>query len=127
MTDHDARGLPTSVSDGTGQSMAYQRVTSRLTISMAMTTIHADELRPGDVITYDGLSHLITEVERDDGWAWPIAADGSGWAIGSVINSSTYDAERLDPAQTGRHSVHMNGPPSAPAKAARADASVGPR
>jgi hypothetical protein len=46
-----------------------------------MTTIHADELRPGDVITYDGHRHLITDVERNDGWSWPIAADGTGWAI----------------------------------------------
>ena len=52
-----------------------------MTRGLAMTTIHADELRPGDVITYDGHRHLITEVERGDGWAWPIAADGSGWAI----------------------------------------------
>jgi hypothetical protein len=46
-----------------------------------MTTIHADELRPGDVITYDGHNHRITHVERDDGWAWPIATDDTGWAI----------------------------------------------
>jgi hypothetical protein len=46
-----------------------------------MTTIHADELRPGDVIAYDGLEHQITRVECHDGWAWPVAVDGSGWAI----------------------------------------------
>jgi hypothetical protein len=24
---------------------------------------------------------LITNVEHRDGWAWPVAADGTGWAI----------------------------------------------
>ena len=43
--------------------------------------IHADELRPGDVIAYDGHHRRITSVHRRDGWAWPIAADGTGWAI----------------------------------------------
>ena len=47
----------------------------------AMTTIHADELLPGDVVDYDGQLHVVTQVERGDGWAWPIAADGTGWAI----------------------------------------------
>jgi hypothetical protein len=46
-----------------------------------MTTIHADDLEPGDVIRYDGCVHTITHVDRRDGWAWPIAADGTGWAI----------------------------------------------
>jgi hypothetical protein len=46
-----------------------------------MTTIHADELEPGDVVAYDGHCHVITNVERRDGWAWPVAADGTGWAI----------------------------------------------
>ena len=43
--------------------------------------VHADEIRPGDVIRYRGRSHRITRVIRRAGWAWPIAADGSGWAI----------------------------------------------
>ena len=47
----------------------------------AMTKIHADELQPGDVVVYDGLDRQITNVHRLDGWAWPIAADGTGWAI----------------------------------------------
>jgi hypothetical protein len=47
----------------------------------AMTTIHADELQPGDVVVYDGHNHKITRVDRRDGWAWPIAADDTGWAI----------------------------------------------
>ena len=46
-----------------------------------MTTIHADQLQPGDVVVYDGNQRQITHVERRRGWAWPIAADGSGWAI----------------------------------------------
>jgi hypothetical protein len=43
--------------------------------------IHADEIRPGDIVHYHGRKHRITDVSRRAGWAWPIAADGSGWAI----------------------------------------------
>jgi hypothetical protein len=57
-----------------------------------MTTIHADELRPGDVVAYDGHNHVITHVERDDGWAWPIAADGTGWAI--ALGHQLIDVQR---------------------------------
>ena len=46
-----------------------------------MHTIHADELQPGDVIVYDRHIHQITHVDREDGWAWPIASDDTGWAI----------------------------------------------
>jgi hypothetical protein len=46
-----------------------------------MTTIRADEIRPGDVIVYDGRVHCITRVDREPGWAWPIACDETGWAI----------------------------------------------
>ena len=45
-----------------------------------MTTIHADEIRPGDVV-HDGRDHRITHVDRQAGWAWPIAADDTGWAM----------------------------------------------
>jgi hypothetical protein len=47
----------------------------------AMTTIHADELQPGDAVVWDGRKHTITSVDRRDGWAWPIALDGTGWGI----------------------------------------------
>jgi hypothetical protein len=43
--------------------------------------IHADELEPGDAFEWDGRVHTITLVERREGWAWPIAVDGTGWAI----------------------------------------------
>jgi hypothetical protein len=49
-----------------------------------MTTtisIHADELRPGDLVDYGGHPHRITAVLRRAGWSWPIAVDGTGWAI----------------------------------------------
>jgi len=46
-----------------------------------MITIHAEELEPGDVVVYGGHVRRITRVDRRDGWAWPIAADGTGWAI----------------------------------------------
>ena len=57
-----------------------------------MTTIHADEIVPGDVVVYDGHTHLITNVERGDGWAWPIAADGTGWAI--ALGHELIDVDR---------------------------------
>jgi hypothetical protein len=46
-----------------------------------MMIIHADEVQPGDVIEDHGTVHRITHVDRHDGWAWPVAFDGSGWAM----------------------------------------------
>jgi hypothetical protein len=46
-----------------------------------MTTIPADEIRPGDVVVHDGHDHRITHVDRRAGWSWPIAADDTGWAM----------------------------------------------
>ena len=46
-----------------------------------MTTIPADEIRPGDVVVDGGRDRRITHVDRRAGWAWPIAVDGTGWAI----------------------------------------------
>jgi hypothetical protein len=57
-----------------------------------MTTIHADELRPGDLIAYGGQNHVITHVERGDGWAWPVAVDGTGWAI--ALGHQLIDVQR---------------------------------
>ena len=58
-----------------------------------MTTIHADELQPGDIVAYGGHQHLITAVEQLAGWAWPVAADGTGWAI--ALGHQLIDVERL--------------------------------
>jgi hypothetical protein len=57
-----------------------------------MTTIHADQLRPGDLVVYAGRRHLITHVEHGAGWAWPIAADGTGWAI--ALGRQLIDVDR---------------------------------
>jgi hypothetical protein len=46
-----------------------------------MITIFADELRPGDVVDYHGRPHRVACIDRRDGWAWPVAFDGTGWAI----------------------------------------------
>jgi hypothetical protein len=46
-----------------------------------MTVIHADEIRPGDVVEYHGEHHVVCRVERGDGAAWAVASDGTGWAI----------------------------------------------
>jgi hypothetical protein len=43
--------------------------------------IHANEIRPGDMIRYDGRSHRVAGVTRRPGWSWSIAVDGHGWAI----------------------------------------------
>jgi hypothetical protein len=57
-----------------------------------MTTIHADEMQPGDVVVYYGHSHNITLVVCEDGWAWPVAADGTGWAI--ALDDGPVDVHR---------------------------------
>lgn len=44
-------------------------------------TINADEIQVGDVVLYDGCPHRIARIERQDGWAWPVASDGTGWAF----------------------------------------------
>ena len=44
-------------------------------------SMQADELRPGDLLDYGGRPHRITDIVRRAGWAWPIALDGTGWAI----------------------------------------------
>ena len=47
-----------------------------------MTTIHADELRPGDNIVHDGGSqYRVTHIECRNGWSFPIAFGDNGWAI----------------------------------------------
>ena len=46
-----------------------------------MTTICADELQPGDIVSYGGRSRRIARIVLRDGWAWPVATDDSGWAI----------------------------------------------
>jgi hypothetical protein len=46
-----------------------------------MTTVRADEVRPGDVITVNCQAHEISHVHRRAGWAWPIASDDTGWAM----------------------------------------------
>jgi hypothetical protein len=48
---------------------------------MNRTTIHADELRAGDVLDDAGRQRRITGVVRHAGGAWPIAFDGTGWGI----------------------------------------------
>jgi hypothetical protein len=45
------------------------------------TTIYADDLQPGDVVDCPGGPHLVSHVDRQMGWAWPIAFDDHGWAM----------------------------------------------
>ena len=67
-----------------------------------MTTIRADEIRPGDVVVYGGDRHRIARVDRRDGWAWPVAADGTGWAI-------ALDNELIDVHPTPAHTARRHG------------------
>jgi hypothetical protein len=46
-----------------------------------MTTLHAYELHPGDIVDYHGQPHHVTRVDRNQGWAWPVAFDDTGWAM----------------------------------------------
>jgi hypothetical protein len=57
-----------------------------------MLAIHADELQPGDIVVYGGRSRRITHVHQGDGWAWPIAADNTGWAI--ALDRQLIDVQR---------------------------------
>ena len=57
-----------------------------------MMAIHADELRAGDVIEYQGEQRRVARVDRRAGWAWPIAADESGWAI--ALNHHVIEVRR---------------------------------
>jgi hypothetical protein len=43
--------------------------------------IQANQIRPGDIVEYHGVRHLVSEVRRQHGAAWPVACDAAGWAI----------------------------------------------
>jgi hypothetical protein len=43
--------------------------------------IPADQVRPGDIVEYHGVRHLVSEVRQGRGAAWPVACDATGWAI----------------------------------------------
>ena len=43
--------------------------------------IAAAQLRAGDIVEYGGARHLVAEIRRPSGGAWPVAVDGDGWAI----------------------------------------------
>ena len=43
--------------------------------------IRANNLRAGDIVEHAGERHLVTEIRRSAGAAWPVACDGAGWAI----------------------------------------------
>ncbi len=58
-----------------------------------MVTIPADEIQPGDVLMCDGCERRIICVDRRDGWAWPIAIDGSGWAV--ALDDHLVDVRRI--------------------------------
>jgi hypothetical protein len=49
--------------------------------TMSTISISANQLRAGDVVSYGGHWHRVTNVVRRAGGSWPVAVDGTGWAI----------------------------------------------
>ena len=43
--------------------------------------IEAEQVRPGDIVEWHGVPHVVSEVRRPCGAAWSMARDASGWAI----------------------------------------------
>jgi len=54
--------------------------------------IHASELHPGDVIVDGKQRRQLCCVEQRPGWAWPVASDGTGWAI--ALGDAMVEVER---------------------------------
>jgi hypothetical protein len=54
--------------------------------------IAAEQLRAGDVVQYGGIRHLVAEIRRPCGAAWPMAVDRDGWAI--ALGSQLLRVER---------------------------------
>ena len=54
--------------------------------------IAAEQLREGDIVEYGGAHHLVTEIRRPCGAAWPLAVDRDGWAI--ALGSQLLRVER---------------------------------
>jgi hypothetical protein len=59
-----------------------------------MTTIHADELLPGDVVRHAGTAHRVDHVDCRLGWAFPVAFGDDGWAI--ALGHELLDVERAE-------------------------------
>ena len=54
--------------------------------------IEAEQVQAGDIVEYCGERHLVTEIRRPRGAAWPMALDGAGWAI--ALGSQPLSVER---------------------------------
>jgi len=54
--------------------------------------IAARQLRAGDIVEYGGTHHLVTEIRRPCGAAWPMAVDHDGCAI--ALGSQLLRVER---------------------------------
>ena len=48
---------------------------------MTTISVNANQLRPGDFVEYGGRQHRITDVLHRAGFSWPVAVDGTGWAM----------------------------------------------
>lgn len=68
-----------------------------------MTTIHADELLPGDVVCLAGHAHRVVRVDCQPGWAFPVAFADDGWAI-----ALGHDLLHVDRVRHGRPPVRCS-------------------
>ena len=65
----------------TGEPKVFPRSTRGKREGEGTMTIDALDLRVGDIVDYHGEHHQVEHVERFDGWSWPVASDGAGWAM----------------------------------------------
>lgn len=63
---------------------------------MITIIVEAEQIRIGDIVEYGGVRHVVTEVRRPTGAAWPMACDGAGWAI--ALGSQPLAVERAQRA-----------------------------
>jgi len=63
--------------------------------AMSTISINANQLRPGDFVEYGGRQHRITDVVRRAGFSWPVAVDGTGWAM--ALDQRTITVRRGEP------------------------------
>ena len=58
--------------------------------------IAAEQLRAGDIVEYGGVRHLVAEIRRPVGAAWPMAVDYDGWAIALGAQSLLVERQPAD-------------------------------
>ncbi len=54
----------------------------------------SEQLHAGDIVEYGGARHVVAEIRRPCGAAWPIAVDRDGWANAPARNRYTSSVSR---------------------------------